>query len=156
MAQEMWTPWESPFWTQWSHQLLAWHLDNQRQTHEMLSDGHRLCLQRSRPGRNFTVGLIKWTIRTCNLAQHVITSVYECSGLWWNSPLSWFKIRITPVKLQGLQIPVIYFINSFSLFNMQFFSFGVLESRHGHIYRKVVYWKMWIFLIGTYNMFGVG
>ena len=109
------------FWTQWSYQLPAWHVDNPRQTHEIFFHGHRQCLQRSRPGRNFTVGLIKWDIRTCNLAQHAITTVYECSVLWWNSHLLWFKIWIIPMKLQGFHSPVIYFINSFSIFNMHFF-----------------------------------
>lgn len=54
------------------------------------------------------------------------------------------------MTLQGLQIPVIYFINSFVFFlNMQTFPLDVLKSRHGHIYTQSVYWKTGNFLEGT-------
>lgn len=41
------------------------------------------------------------------------------------------------MTLQGLQIPVTYFINSFAFFfNMQTFPLDVLKSRHDHIYTQ--------------------
>lgn len=53
------------------------------------------------------------------------------------------------MKLQGLQIPVIYFINSFAyFFNAQTFPLDVLKSRRGHIYKQGIYWKMGILLVG--------
>lgn len=69
--------------------------------------------------------------------------------LWWNLYLCWFEICITLMKMQRLQMPVIYFINSFALFKItQTFSLDVLKSRHGHIYKQSIYWKMEILLLG--------